>query len=513
MNNRIIQILAVCVISAGPAYASRCPKGTRFDKNKLRCVPVKLRKKSRNYASLRNASSKKSIINPTLPKISDYPNELRKYILRGNTFFKKKLYLRAAGMYQKIPEEKKKETLFLIWGRALVLAGEFNRAVPVYENLIINYPDLKAKKEIRTYYNKLSDIAMQEKSCREGFIEDCRKLVKTYKNSCDKSPANQCFLWALGMEGLKSYNLAGEQFKKLCNQNFAHGCFAMGELLFHGLGVDKEPSRALVFFKKSCRLNLQKGCKRFSAIEKAKKKAQQKKAQAIEKDLQSESKETEDKEKIAKLDAESTDDNKEKRPYPPYEKSLKGIMFEVSVGINSEVGKDLYADSGVSYCNQEGDELIMDHCAPASGFILSGLMKLNKYFYLGGNIHYGGFLQQEKQEENFLLSINLEGRFYQWASDNLGIYALGGVGNLNRKIDDREEGYSDDTYMNAFNISLGGGISYKLQFVSLGLQFKMYQPIWIDNCIKPGNGTRYCSEKGEFRHVFLGVTASFYLPL
>jgi TPR repeat protein len=276
MKNRIFQIFILLALSADPAHASRCPKGTLFDKNKLRCVPVKIRKKSRNYASLKNASRKKSLVNPTLPKISDYPHQSRKYILRGNTFFEKKLYLRAAGMYQKIPEGKKKKTLYLIWGRTLVLAGEFSKAVPVYENLIINYPDLKEKKEIKTYYNKLSDIAMQEKSCREGFIEDCRKLVKTYKDSCGNSPVNQCFLWALGMEGLKSYNLAGEQYKQLCNRNFAHGCFAMGELFFHGLGVDKSSSEAVVYLKKSCRLNLQKGCQKVIDLKKAKKEAQRK---------------------------------------------------------------------------------------------------------------------------------------------------------------------------------------------------------------------------------------------
>ncbi|MBU1221727.1 hypothetical protein KKF34_13220 [Myxococcota bacterium] len=466
------------------AMASNCPPGTYFDKDKLKCV-------ARRWVAPKKLYKLVSITNPSQPDLNEYTPEVRKHVLRGNTAFGKKLYQTAGEHYRKAVLISPDRNLYIIAADTFKRAGNLKSAHECYEDYIVNFPSERNIKEIKAQFSLFEELLENRRACLSGITKDCAILEKWLKPLCTKDYPGMCTSLGEVQEKSGRNDEARKSYEVGCINHDGRGCYLVAQILNKKL---KEKSgENEIYLKKACLYGFAVACADSIKI------PEEKKPEEIKTVV------------IKPIEIE------DKTPPPPktiikYRKIIEGLLIEGAVGVNGKIGKDLYNREGpspVSFCNHDNEEF----CGENAGISFSGLFRFHKYIYAGGSIHYGAFKRLADQTENFMLNLNLEGRLYQFATEKLGFYGLLQVGTMHRIVSDSSN--SEDSYMHGVNIGVGGGFSFMLNFLAIGIQAKFFQPVWIDNTIEgsiAGNSAKFTAERAEFRHYFVGVTVTYYLP-
>ncbi|MBN2724978.1 MAG: hypothetical protein JXR95_12990 [Deltaproteobacteria bacterium] len=489
---RIISFLLIIFIFPSNANASNCPKGTYFNKNKLKCVPIKWIKNHKKKYILT------SVEKPSLPQIDNYPPEARKWILRANSAFKRKQFFKSGSFFKKAVNLHRDRNLILIMADAFKRGGKIKSTIESYEDFIINFPGEKNIAEVKKQFSQFEVILEKIKACTAGVLESCDAPKTFLEKVCSSDYPGFCVELAKIYKILKKNSMAVSNLKTGCENQSGEGCFL--------LAVANGSSRSL--FQKACVLEFQPACEKLKELDKPVVKPQ-----------------------LVKIKKQQPVLPEKKKPAPEirYQKIISGLLLEASLGVNGEVGKDLYYTDDTEiyhYCSHDSGDGNQEYCQENAAISLTGLVRVHKYIFIGGNIYYGLFKRLTNQVENFMLNINLEGRLYQYASDKLWFYGLLQIGSLHRIINDSVSGESsNDTYMNAIGTTVGGGFSYLLNWLSIGVQAKFIQPVWIDNKIESPLNTApdgetplvsmqpFTTQRTEFRHYYIGITVSFYLPM
>lgn len=483
-------LFVLILISISPqAFASNCPQGTYFDKDKLKCVP-------RRWVAPKKIYKLVSITNPSQPDLNDYTPEVRKHVLRGNTAFGKKLYQAAGEHYRKAVLISPDRNLYIIAADTFKRAGNLKSAHECYEDYIVNFPSERNIKEIKAQFSLFEELLENRRACLSGINKDCAALEKWVKPFCNKDYPGMCTILGEVQEKSGRNEDARKSYETGCINHDGRGCYLVAQYLNKKL-KDKSAENE-IYLKKACLYGYALACADSIKIPEEKKPEEK---------------------KIVVLKPVEIED---KTPPPPktiikYKKIIEGLLLEGSVGVNGKIGKDLYytGTETVPFCYHaisSGGEK-EEFCGENAGISFSGLFKFHKYIYAGGSIHYGAFKRLADQTENFMLNLNLEGRLYQFATEKLAFYGLLQVGTMHRVVSDSRN--SEDSYMHGVNIGVGGGFSFMLNFLAIGIQAKFFQPVWIDNTIKGqfgGSEVEFKAERAEFRHYFVGLTVTYYLP-